>query len=148
MSNAGVIPPSVREVDAEIKKAINKERKRIKRILQYAGEAGINEARTSGDYTDRTGNLRSSTGYAVAEGGKVGKVGNFESVANGEEGTAEGRAFAREVAERSTADFTLSLVAGKEYASYVAAKGINVLDSGVNVAKQTIQQLWKVKNDD
>ena len=116
--------------------------------MQYAGEAGINEARTSGDYTDRTGNLRSSTGYAVAEGGKVGKVGNFESVANGEEGTAEGRAFAREVAERSTADFTLSLVAGKDYASYVAAKGMNVLDSGVNVAKQTIQQFWKVKNDD
>lgn len=141
MSKSGILPPMMAEVDAEIKKQVNKERSRIRRILQYAGEAAINEARTNGNYTDRTGNLRSSTGYAVAEGGKIAKVGKFDTIGNGGEGTTEGQKFAEDVAKESSADFSLSLVAGKEYASYVAAKDKNVLDSALIVAKDTMTKL-------
>lgn len=49
-------------------------------ILSRIGEECVSEARTNGKYTDRTGNLRSSIGFAVLRDGKVAKMSSFNKV--------------------------------------------------------------------
>ena len=49
-------------------------------VLDYVGLECVKEARIAGKYTDRTGNLRSSTGYAVVYNGRIIRQSNFEKV--------------------------------------------------------------------
>ena len=48
-------------------------------ILEYAGLEAVKEARLKGNYTDRTGNLRSSIGFVVVDDGRI-VSSNFEAV--------------------------------------------------------------------
>ena len=43
----------------------------ILQTFQFVGEHFVNNARLSGNYTDRTGNLRSSIGYVILLNGEV-----------------------------------------------------------------------------
>tara|TARA_R110000744_G_scaffold195512_1_gene314545 strand:+ start:8978 stop:9436 length:459 start_codon:yes stop_codon:yes gene_type:complete len=101
------------------------------KTLQYVGEEFINKARTSGNYTDRTGNLRSSIGYMVFLNGVV-QSQNFTAAASGKktnsaEGRGKGRLFAQEVSQEYPQGFVLIGVAGMSYAAAVEANNFDVI---------------------
>lgn len=98
-----------------------------KALLLVLNELGAELAKTARDmhtYTDRTGNLTNSIWYAVMKGSRVVSMG-------GEREDGEGAEKAKEVilkiAGTATSKYTLAVVAGMEYASYVEARGYNVL---------------------
>lgn len=91
--------------------------------LQYLGEQFVNKARLNGNYTDRTGNLRSSIGYIILHDAKVIDK-NFEGKT---EGKNQGQTVANEVGLQYPKGFVLIGVAGMNYAAYVEAKGFDVI---------------------
>ncbi|MFV0587480.1 hypothetical protein [Bacteroides reticulotermitis] len=127
----------------------------ISRLVE-AGEAGYNKAVSSGLYQNITGNLRSSIGYVVAVDGAIIKEGGFVKIkgggpvgrlvgfstkqgdivsfwakgrsGDGSLGSKQGLEYARSLA-KSTSGYTLIVVAGMDYASYVNSKGYDVFDS-------------------
>lgn len=107
----------------------------LTRRLCYIGEAALKAAREKGDYTDRTGNLRNSTGYVVAIGGKIVTTAGFDK--------SEGLPFARELALSTDADGVLVVCAGMKYATYVSARGYDVLDSAELEAQRMANELTK-----
>lgn len=146
MSTQGVTLQNESEVLAEVERKIERINRKIKRSLQYAGEVGVNIARDpqhAGTFTDRTGNLRSSIGSVVIEEKQNASFNGFGAV--GEEGKsgAEGKQYAREVISEVHQPHALAVVAGKEYASYVAAKGYDVLDRAEIESRRTFEQLMK-----
>ncbi|AOR28727.1 hypothetical protein FORMB_16880 [Formosa sp. Hel1_33_131] len=90
---------------------------------QFIGETFVNEARISGNYTDRTGNLRSSIGYIILLNGKVVEQ-NFEGNSKGQ---SQGKKVAEEVANQYPDGYVLIGVAGMQYAAYVEAKNFDVI---------------------
>lgn len=123
---------------ADIKAGIDKEVKRIEQaiIMRFMrlGEECVNNARSLGDYTDRTGNLRSSIGYVVMADGREVKS-NFLTVSNGDVGQTASRSLAQELSKRFATGYALIVVAGMDYAFYVEATGHNVLSSSEHLAK-------------
>ena len=92
--------------------------------LTYIGESAIRIARekkAENDYTDHTGNLRNSTGYVIAFDGEIVSSVGFLA--------GEGQAYAEELSRITRGKAVLVVCAGKNYASYVSAKGYDVLDS-------------------
>ena len=113
----------------------------IIRNLQYLGEQCVNEARTNGDYIDRTGNLRSSVGYVVVVRGQ-GLTSNFKAVSSGNTGLSEGKSLADKLAQQFKSGYALIVVAGMDYALYVeAAHHRNVLASAEQYAQQKLPQM-------
>lgn len=92
--------------------------------LQYMGEEFVNKARLSGNYTDRTGNLRSSIGYIIILNGKTIDK-NFQGPKT--EGRSQAQKVAQEVAFQYPSGYVLIGVAGMSYAAYVEAKGFDVI---------------------
>lgn len=114
------------------------------KTLDYVGLECVREARTRRTYTDRTGNLRSSTGYYVLCEGKVVRKGGFEAVSpKATEGPSEGRKFIAEIASGYPSGIVLVVVAGMDYAAYVEANGYNVLDSAELMARKLVPELLK-----
>lgn len=107
----------------------------LTRCLCYIGEAALKAAREKGSYTDRTGNLRNSTGYVVAIGGKIVATAGFDK--------SEGLPFAKELATTTDADGVLVVCAGMNYATYVSARGYDVLDSAELEAQRMANELIK-----
>lgn len=96
-------------------------------ILEYAGLEAVKEARLKGNYTDRTGNLRSSIGFVVVDDGRI-VSSNFEVVppkrkAKGSDGGMTGKknaqSFALELSKEYSKGIALIIVAGMNYAIYV-----------------------------
>lgn len=140
-------------------------------VLNYVGLECVKEARESGKYTDRTGNLRSSVGYAILEDGKVISKSGFEKVrgqgknyqlvnfktkqgqivkywakgksGDGTQGSNTGQALINQLASTYNTGLVLVVVAGMDYASYVEAKGYNVLNSAETLAKTLVPQMLK-----
>jgi len=113
----------------------------IIRNLQYLGEQCVNEARTNGDYIDRTGNLRSSVGYVVVVRGQV-LQSNFKAASSDNTGLSEGKSLAEKLAQQFKSGYALIVVAGMDYAFYVeAANHRNVLASAELYAKQKLPQI-------
>jgi hypothetical protein len=113
-------------------------------LLDYVGLECVKEARTARRYTDRTGNLRSSTGYYVLYEGRVVKKGGFEAVSpQAAQGPSEGAKFIARVASEHPSGIVLIVVAGMSYAAYVEANGYNVLDSAEKMAGKLVPQLLK-----
>lgn len=119
-------------------------RNAIIRVFQYVGEQCVAESRQSGKYVDRTGNLRSSIGYAVIYGGKVVRSGG---VAGGGDGKANADQLLSTLTGKVSAYFsggvTLVVVAGMNYATYVEAMGLNVLSSGKLLAERLVPEMMK-----
>lgn len=111
--------------------------------LKVVGEKVVNEARLHHSYTDQTGNLTSSIGYVVVRDGNIVGGSSFEVFKDGNEGAKQGRAFAEQLAGKYFNGLVLIVVAGKEYAKYVSARGYNVLESAELLAKQLIAQIIK-----
>lgn len=117
---------------------LDAQRRRLIRWLCYVGESALVAARQNGSYTDRTGNLRASVGYVVAWDGRREGLGGFAGVNAEGQG---GRAYAMQLARRTAEGPVLIVVAGMQYASYVAARGYDVLDSAELVARDLVRQL-------
>ena len=137
--------------------------------LGVIGEKVVNEAREKGSYTDRTGNLRSSTGYVIVVDGKISQMSSFQAIrgqgenaqrvsfttkagkqvdywakgasGDGSVGKAEGESYARSLASRYPKGIVLIVVAGMRYASYVSAKGFDVLDSSELLAERLVPRM-------
>lgn len=89
----------------------------------------VNRAKQTNTYQDQTGKLRSSIGCVLYHKG-VEVFNYFESEGGeiGEQGVAQGLSFARNKAEESGDRLLVAvIVAGAEYASYVEAKGFDVI---------------------
>lgn len=119
----------------------------IVRNMALIGEIGVNTARTNGNYTDRTGNLRSSIGYVLTKNGKVIDVGDFKKVGADSKGSNEGKSFADKIAKKYSKGVVLVILAGMEYASNVTYRGYDVLDSAKfeteSLAKAFLDSLQK-----
>lgn len=144
-------------VTDEITSAMQNLHYRIIRDLSIAGEQAVEKARlivtANGGggsvlppYTVQTGNLVSSTGYAIVHDGQIVTMSNFQAVpgpkGDGQEGSATGKAYVKELAMRYTKGYALILVAGMEYASYVQElHHRDVLVSGSLVAEQLVREI-------
>ena len=112
--------------------------------LSVVGEKVLNKARSTNSYKDQTGNLRSSIGYVIAVDGEIVQMSSFAPSDNGTDrvtGQAAGRAFAEELVRKFPYGIVLIVVAGMNYASYVSAKGYDVLDSSELLAEQLVPQM-------
>jgi len=151
-------------VTAELTKGVQNVHARIIRDLSIAGEKAVEKARlivtANGGggsvlppYTVQTGNLVSSTGYAIVHDGQIVSMSSFQAVSgpkgDGQEGSATGKAYVKELAMRYTKGYALILVAGMEYASYVQElHHRDVLVSGSLVAEQLVREIQeKFKNE-
>lgn len=110
--------------------------------LCVAGEQAVNAARMNGSYTDRTGNLRSSTGYVVVDDGRIVRMSGYEPVKpTATDGQPAGRSYAEELAAQFSTGMVLILVAGMNYATYVHDRGYDVLTSAELIAEQLIKAI-------
>lgn len=159
------------EIDTYTENQVNRLLNAIIYNLGVIGEKVVNEARERGSYTDRTGNLRSSTGYVIVVDGKIAQMSSFQAIrgqgenaqrvsfttkagkqvdywakgatGDGSQGKTEGESFARSLASRYPRGIVLIVVAGMNYASYVAAKGFNVLASSQLLADKLVDDLLR-----
>lgn len=121
-------------VEARLKVIVN--------TLCYVGEQCIIEARDGGTYTDQTGNLRSSIGYAVVWDGKVVQRDYIDKVKQGDKGVSEGDSFlSSRIKKAKKKGIVLIVTAGMNYAEYVEAKGYNVLTSAELKAGPLVKSL-------
>lgn len=111
---------------------------RLINSLSYIGEGTLRIARERGSYTDRTGNLRNSTGYVIAVDGQVTTRAGFDSK------NEDGAAFAEELARTTEGKAVLVVCAGMSYATYVSRRGYDVLDSAEMEAKVLAEKLLKL----
>lgn len=115
--------------------------------LQYLGEELAKYAKDHHTYTDQTGNLTNSIGYAVV---KQGKIVTYGGETQPGEGAAEGLKVAQQMAAKLTNSFSLIIVAGMNYAAYVEAKGYDVILpaqlKAMSDFTQTIQRLKDLAN--
>ncbi len=122
------------------------ERKRQAIINNYikAGEAAIKEARRNHKYTRQTGNLTSSIGYCILDDGEVIFGSKFLPVDGaGDKGAQEGQKFLQKLIDENSTGLVFIMVAGMNYASYVEAMSLNVLESAEQLAKRMIPKLFK-----
>lgn len=92
--------------------------------LKFLGEDLVKYARDSHNYTDRTGNLTNSMGYAVVRNGDIVFSGGSNQHGEGAEAALK---TAVKMAAKLPNSFSLVIVAGMSYAAYVEAKGYNVI---------------------
>lgn len=131
------------QIDAYIKERMNRLKQAIIYNLCAIGEKVRNEAIENGSYKDRTKNLRSSVGYVVVVDGKVYKASEFGKPDGNNEGRTTGLSYARSLVGKFPKGIVLIVVAGMNYASYVSAKGYNVLDSSELLADRLVPKMLK-----
>jgi hypothetical protein len=125
-------------IEAQVQKHI--------KILQFTGENFVNDARNAGSYTDRTGNLRSSVGYAIGRDGNNLKQGSFPAIIEGKEGVSKGKEFGEQlVSDSSQGEITLVGYAAMNYAAAVEAKGRDVITWSTKRAIARIKYILKIK---
>jgi hypothetical protein len=99
--------------------------------LQKIGEEFIITVRNNNTYKDRTGNLRSSTGYVILYNGEQIFGSDFTPVrATAESGPEKGRSVIEEIKAKYSKGFVLIGVAGMGYAAAVEARGYDVISFG------------------
>lgn len=124
-------PEMRREIEHTLTDRLRALHAEIRRTLSYIGEQVVREARLRGSYTDRTGNLRSSTGYVLAYRGEVIAASAFaETHPTATEGGAKGKSLAETIARRDSRDgYCLVVAAGETYATHLMRRGYDVLQS-------------------
>lgn len=129
------------EIERELMGNVERIKQAVIYNLQVIGEKCVNEARMKGSYKDQTGNLRSSTGYVLIVDGEIISESAFDVVMNGQQGAQEGKTFAESLVKDYPTGIALVVVAGKNYAQYVAAKGYDVLDSAELLGEQLVHKM-------
>lgn len=92
--------------------------------LTELGEELVKYARDNHNYTDQTGNLTNSIGYAVVRNKEIVYFGGENQPG---EGSQEALKVAMKMAATLSNSYSLIIVAGMNYAAYVEAKGYNVI---------------------
>ena len=128
----------IEAIEQYIEEQLARKVERLINNLSYVGEGALSIARERGSYTDQTGNLRNSTGYVIAVDGEVVARAGFRSK-NG-----DGAAFAEELARTTEGKAVLVVCAGMNYATYVSARGYDVLDSAELEAQALAEKLLKL----
>ncbi len=113
----------------------------IKALLARTGEEFVTLARGIRTYKDRTGNLRSSTGYAIFKDGV--RIGNHISNAgtgepgkkDGATGVAAGGRLAAEIGRTHSRGYVLVCFAGMSYAAIVESRGYDVITHSADKAE-------------
>lgn len=132
------------QFDRYIEKCIQLKIAALIQMFNYVGLECVREARTKRRYTDQSGNLRSSTGYCVLYNGVIVHQSSFEAVKpTATQGAASGRELMNNLIAQNPTGIVLIVVAGMNYAAYVEAKGLNVLDSSEIMAKKLIRKTLK-----
>lgn len=112
--------------------------------IQRVAESFVTNARNQADFTDRTGNLRSSIGYIILKNG-VNIMENFEQRKDGPDGVQEAKKVADDLKKKYPRGYVLIGVAGMEYAAAVESRGYDVITSSATTAanslKTSLQQL-------
>jgi len=112
------------------------------KTAHYIGQLATNHSRDTGDYKDRTGNLRNSTGYAVAANGQIDNVLQ-------DRGHPEAQKKSDEFAESIEIDpghVKTVFYAGMEYGVFVEGRGYNVISQTAVLLPNLIEEaLGKVK---
>ena len=129
------------EIDRYITGRVEDIKKAIVYNLCAVGEQVLNAARLTNSYKDQTGNLRSSIGYVVAVDGEIVQMSSFDTVKEGREGSRGGKEYAMQLVRDFPHGIVLIVVAGMNYASYVSAKGYDVLDSSELLADKLVPQM-------
>lgn len=106
--------------------------------LQRIGEQFVTNARQKADFTDRTGNLRSSIGYVILKNGQQ-LVENFQQRAGGPEGEEKAREVMEEAKKKFPTGFVLIGVAGMDYAAAVESNGYDVITSSAGLAESALR---------
>lgn len=108
---------------------------RMKRI----GEQFVYNARTSADFTDRTGNLRSSIGYVILKDGKQ-LYDNFKQVSGGPDGVDAAKDVIEDAKKNFPTGYVLIGVAGMDYAAAVESKGFDVITTSATIAEESLRK--------
>lgn len=133
-------------IEARIRERLQRLHFAVLRQLSVIGEKCLNVARQTNSYKDRTGNLRSSLGYVIVYDGRIAFESGFQVVKQGNEGATSGADYARRLAAQHPDGYALIVVAGKEYAAYVSARGFDVLDSAeLTAERETARMMQKLK---
>lgn len=131
------------QVPGLIKQDIERIRKHNLDTLLYAGEEAINYARQGhpNDWTDQTGNLRSSIGYAVVV--ENNSVVNKSDFSGKPEGSSAGNKVLKSAQSVNQGKIRLILVAGMNYATYVERHGRDVLAGAKLKAENVLDDLLR-----
>lgn len=92
--------------------------------LKYLGESLAKYAKDNHTYTDRTGNLTNSIGYAVVRNKEIVYYSATNQPGIGADSAMQ---IAMQMANECKSAYSLIIVAGMNYAAYVEAKGYNVI---------------------
>lgn len=138
----GRMTTSIRVVTDKLTAGAQAKLRVIAAVLCNVGEQCIIEARNGGTYTDQSGNLRSSIGYAVLMNGQVIQSDCVDKIKNGDEGVTEGQKFLQSrIKKASKKGVVLIVTAGMNYAEYVEAKKYIVLSSAKLKAPVLVKQI-------
>lgn len=116
----------------------------IKTKLKYLGEELVKYAKDNHNYTDQTGNLTNSIGYAVVHNNDI-VYSSFDKSSGVADISAlqAAKAMAQDIYGNNC--YSLIIVAGMNYAAYVEAKGYNViLPAELKAKKDFINEIAKV----
>lgn len=120
-------------IDEFFEKSVSLIRQYMLNALTKLGEECVVRIRDRGpqeSWIDRTGNLRSSIGYAVYDHGVKYMQGTFTTVKNGSQGSAKGRQMIEQMAQEYSNVLALVVVAAMDYAERVEAlENKDVLES-------------------
>lgn|SRR5690625_2565043 len=120
------------DIKIMLEEGLEEEKSNLIKILRRIGIEAVNKMREQGSYTDRTSNLRNSTGYLISVDGEI-----VDSLFN----NAYGEKYALEVLSEFNDQIVLLIVAGMNYASYVESRGYNVLASGELTVRAEVNKL-------
>ena len=133
-----------RDFIQHVTKVAQNAKKAALETLDFVGLECIKEARQNGRYKDRTGNLRSSIGYVVLDNGKVVKKSGFDKVkTTAKKAKRESQSYINSIVNSYQNGLVLIVIAGMKYATYVEARGYNVLNSSEVLAKKLVPQMLK-----
>lgn len=125
-------------IEQHIQQQLERNKKAIINAFEYIGVACQNEARENGSYTDRTGNLRSSIGYAIIIDGQIHSSSTETTI-----GGATANQQILQLASKFPHGIALVMVAGMNYAAHVEAINLNVLTSAELLAEKMVPALMK-----
>jgi len=120
---------------SNIDKFVDNKEKELAEGLAFFGEQFVNDARTYGDYEDRTSNLRGSIAYDVVQDGRT----LYSDYSGGDNSGEESKYYAEKAVDDVIMDegmltdgkMWLIGVAGMEYASPLESKGWDVITTSV-----------------
>ena len=117
MFSNGVVAAQVQAFQENLEKAILS-------LLKYLGEELAKYARDNHTYTDQTGNLTNSIGYAVVRNKEIISFGGATQPGVSVDSALK---VVNDMLSDAQSSYSLIIVAGMNYAAYVEAKGYNVI---------------------